>query len=401
MLSRRIPLIQAPPPQPPAKSPASALPLHLQRSSIAGTGTPPRVSSPQLSQRPMTPPIGGPGPAPYRPGSPFRARTNTIMSLPNRPHSPNLPPTPNTAVRRPDETIDADLIVRYLPRDDVVAQKPFKVDFTVSLAAPVPPARPGQPRKQRILSLAIQHVQPAPPPVPAAVSPPHTSNTDVWSPRISSGFSTPSPYATPYRADFPDSLAQRLLVASPRETLVELDLESNADTDGRDTAGETPAAHAARYENIAVLLPPPFANSESDGSGPRSKDVVFVGPSAIMLPPLHLSAPATTEGVAPGHERTDSESTTDSEADSDLHETIGGSIVRAIASQDFELEFLPLKSGFATVGGLRVLLVEDRLVDIEEDASEARSNRFSEARTLQEWDVVAEVWVKSAVESLL
>ena len=65
-------------------------------------------------------------------------------------------------------------------------------------------------------------------------------------------------------------------------------------------------------------------------------------------------------------------------------------------SQEFSLEFLPVRAGFATVGGLRVLLVEDRLVDTE-GGEEQRARRPLEARTLKEWDVVAEVWVKSQV----
>ncbi|KAF7800271.1 hypothetical protein EIP86_011518 [Pleurotus ostreatoroseus] len=403
MLSRRIPLIQAShagtsSTLSQAKQPASALPLHLQRGSVTGTGTPPRVGSPQLGQRPKTPPIAGSGVAPYRPGSPFRSRTNTTMSLPN-PISPNIPFTPNPAVRRPDESVDADLIVRYLPRDDLVAQKPFRIAFTVSVAAPVPPPKLGQPRKQRVISLAIQHVQPPPvqpPPVPSA---PSITNADSWSPRLpSSGFSSPSPYNTPYRGDFPESLAQRLMNASPRQALVDLDLDSNTDTDGRDTVDEAPAPAAPRDDIASTLLPPPFAVPEGGHPvGAQSKDVVFLGPSAIFLPQIRLSAPpAVQAGAAHGHERTVSESTTDSEADSDLHETIGGSVVRSLAVQDFELEFMPLRSGFANVGGLRVLLVEDRLVDADEDSGE-RTGHFNDVRTLREWDVVAEIWVKTAV----
>ena len=149
MLSRRIPLVQAPqvpsasqPPVPPPKQPPSALPLHLQRTSTTGSATPPRVGSPQLVQRPMSPPMGGP--APYRPSSPFRARTSTL-SVTASPLTPNIL-SPNPAVRRVDEAIDADLVVDHLPRDEILVEKPFKISFIVRLSAPVPPLQAGQRR---------------------------------------------------------------------------------------------------------------------------------------------------------------------------------------------------------------------------------------------------------------
>src|SRR5260221_11784016 len=82
MLTRRIPLPQNQAPvRPPQQQqqphqPASALPLHLQRS--------PTVSghSSQPPSRSSTPPLG---PTPYRPSSPFRNRPS---SVPPRPHSP-------------------------------------------------------------------------------------------------------------------------------------------------------------------------------------------------------------------------------------------------------------------------------------------------------------------------
>ncbi len=406
MLSRRIPLIQAPAAQapiPPPKQPASALPLHLQRNNTMGPGTPPRVQSPQLNQRPMSPPVSGAGPAPYRPGSPFRTRTNTSTPLASHPHSPNLSAPLALAARKPED-MDADVIVRHIPRQSLAVEKPFNIKFTVTVAAPVPPARLGIPRKQRILTVGIQHVQP---PRPQATIPTTTgapaSTADLWSPRLpsSSGFSTPSPYATPARGDFPDSLSQRLLVASPRRIASDLQSDVGTDTDGPETGQDTPAPPGQQQSSVAVL-PPPFSAADTSSDGRTyPKDVVFLGPSAIFLPQIRLSAPPVIEnfGREHGHERNISESTTDSEADSDAHETIGGSVVRALASQDFELQFLPLRSGFATVGGLRILLVEDRVVHETDAAStEMQLRPLPEVKTLKELDVVAEVWVKTALD---
>lgn len=111
-----------------------------------------------------------------------------------------------------------------------------------------------------------------------------------------------------------------------------------------------------------------------------------------------MPVPATdllSRGGELGHDRNLSESTVDSEVDSDLDETIGGKPApKMLMSQEFQLEFLPLRAGFATVGGIRVLLLEDRLVDAD-GKEEGKSRKPTEARTLREWDVVAEVWVKS------
>ena len=404
MLSRRIPLIQGAgstqPPVPPPKLPVSALPLHLQRSNTvaSGSGTPPRVQSPQLGPRPMSPPVSAGSPAPYRPSSPFnRARAGTAISLSTVPQSPTVsaPPPPNPAVRRPDETLDIDLIVRRVPRDQLFAEKPFKVDFTITVSAPVTPTASGQPRRQRVLSLVVQHVRPPRPALSASTAPSAgPAAAEVWSPRLpSSGFSTPSPYATPHRGDFPDTLAQKLLYASPRQVASDLVSDAGTEADGGDITPAPP-----REDHLSVLLPPPFAVLDPGASDPpTSPTVQSLGPSALFLPQLRLLSPEVGGAVGAGqresgHDRNWSESTVDSEMDSDLHETVVSRMHRVLGSQDFELEFLPLNSGFATVGGLRVLIVEDRIVEGDEAVSD-RPIWLSEVRTLQEWEVVAEIWV--------
>ncbi|GJE86793.1 DUF974-domain-containing protein [Phanerochaete sordida] len=402
MLSRRIPLIQgagsSQPPVPPPKQPPSALPLHLQRSNTTatGAGTPPRVGSPQLSQRPMSPPVSGGAPAPYRPGSPFRRGTAT-GSLSTLPQSPTVaaPPTPNPALRRPDENVDVHLVVTSIQRDSIYLGKPFTIAFTATVSAPVALSTVGQPRKQRVLSLVVQHVEP-PRPASASLLPsaPAPSTIDTWSPRLpSSGFSTPSPYGTPHRGDFPDNLAQRLLVASPRQATF-----SASDADDEDDGGELTPAPPTREDRITVVLPPPFSAGDS-ADAPRTQAAKFLGPSALFLPRVHLLGPqlgAGDDAAARGHGHSASESSVESDADSDLHATLVPRAPRVLASADFELTFVPVKAGFAAVGGLRVLLAEDRVVE-GEDAQE-RPLWLAEARTLREWDVVAEVWVKSSEE---
>ncbi|KAH9901130.1 DUF974-domain-containing protein [Cubamyces lactineus] len=401
-LSRRIPLIQAPAqnPTPPSqqiagmKQPPSAIPPHLQRSNTLG-GTPSRPQSPSLQQRPTSPPVN-PGPAPYRPGSPFRNRPASV-GPPARPQSPGPTTTFVTPAQRPPDEVAVDLVVTSIPRDTIAVDKPFSIGFKLTVQAPAPVARPNELRRQRIISLVVQHTRsPKQMSLAAAVASAVASSAGApqaaWSPRLpSSGFSTPSPYATPYRGDFHDTLAQRLLVASPRKANAELD--SDAGTDG----GETPAP--GMYSAARVIdLPPPELRAQS--GGPSSDGVTFLGTSALFLPPLRLPipdppAPLSSQDRA-GHSRGVSDST-DSSADSDA-EDLAGKIdrIKVNASQEFELSYLPLKTGFTTVGGLRVLLVEDRLADEDDGFEGVIAGQYAtEPRTLREWDVVGEIWVKS------
>lgn len=125
----------------------------------------------------------------------------------------------------------------------------------------------------------------------------------------------------------------------------------------------------------AVVLPSPFAEDTEDRKLAKSRGVLFLGSSAIFLEPIRLSAPASFEG-------------TESEVDT----------ISVEAAQDFELSYLPLVKGFSTVGGLRVILVEDRL---EKEGTDGLSGtgrndrRQVEAHILKEWDVIGEIWVKT------
>ncbi|GBE82445.1 Trafficking protein particle complex subunit 13 [Sparassis crispa] len=407
MLSRRIPLIQAPPqaptvtqapaPVPPPKQAPSAIPLHMQRGASLAGGAPPRPRSPQLN-RPTSPPVNPAGVMPYRPGSPFRNRTIPASA---GSQSPNTPVSPSPNFRHPED-VEVDLVVRNIPREALAVEKPFHAAFTVTASAPIPLARPGETRRQRVLSLIVQHAQPPRPPIASSsVAGPAAAAREAWSPRLpSSGISTPSPSGTPYRGDFQDTLAQRLLVASPRRTNVDGDDHTSPDTAG---GGDTPGPRA---DPSAVVLPPPIANVML-GEGPKSQlqDVVHLGNSALFLPQLKLVAPLDAHAHAHiehalAHGRYSSNMSTDSEADSETNHTGGSASTKVVASQDFELTYLPLKSGFLKVGGLRILLVEDRMIDedvIGVDASaDGGPRRFNmEPRTLKEWDVVAEIWVSS------
>jgi len=134
---------------------------------------------------------------------------------------------------------------------------------------------------------------------------------------------------------------------------------------------------------VTVALPLPFAEDTEDKKLAKSRGVLFLGCSAIFLEPIRLSAPASVEEGTEGN------------VDS----------IAAEGAQEFELSYLPLVKGFSTVGGLRVILVEDRLED-DDASSNDRGRRPSgtdqndvrrqaEARILKEWDVIGEIWVKT------
>lgn len=114
--------------------------------------------------------------------------------------------------------------------------------------------------------------------------------------------------------------------------------------------------------------PPPFFNTtnDSDGSSKAHEgNVVFLGTSTLRLAPICISRPPTS-----AHNPTS---------------------LRGEGSVEFELDYMPLKPGFATLGGLRVIQVGDDEVD---DPQLADSPDGREMRTLREWDVIGEVWVQ-------
>ncbi|TFK84328.1 DUF974-domain-containing protein [Polyporus arcularius HHB13444] len=398
-LSRRIPLIQAPAhsqtPPPGShsaiKPPPSAIPLHLQRSNTVG-GTPSRPQSPSHNQRAQSPPVNPPGPAPYR-GRPASmgtpARSQTQSPGPTTPTTTFAP----TAQRLPDD-VEVDLVVTSVPRVSLAVDKPFDISFRLTAQSLVPTARPNEPRRQRIISLVVQHAQPPKQvSVAAAVASAVATSTGppqgTWTPRMpSSGFSTPSPNATPMRGDFEDTLAQRLLVASPRQMHAD-----GAESDG----GETPGPYTHAAGRVYDLPPPELRTDPGTEAKPGPSDgIVFLGTSALFLPPLRFPVPVPPLPSVhePGHARGVS-SSTDSSVESDNEDMpLVPDRLKATASQEFKLSYLPLKSGFLNVGGLRVLLVEDRLAE-DDDGGDGALGLPMEPRILKEWDIVAEVWVKS------
>ena len=207
--------------------------------------------------------------------------------------SPPMSATPLPVV----PSVLVDLVVINFPREEIVVDKPFQLTCRLTVSASA------QQEVGRALLFVIQHLLPV---RTTVVGRPQqqeeTRRLRQGSITLSSGQSTPSPTGTPHRGNFSfsESLAQKLLVASPRVMY-----RDEAENEGGG-------------ENEAIVLPSPFALpeevAEKRGASPA-------GASAF---PLEI-------------------------------EMEGGEAV----SREFELEYLAFKRGFCTVGGLRVLVVGD------------------------------------------
>ena len=206
------------------------------------------------------------------------------------------PPMPATTLPTAP-SVSVDLVVVDFPREEITVDKPFQLTCRLTVSALV------QQETNRPLSFVIQHLLPI-------------RTTVVGSSRhqeegrqlrqgsitLASGQSTPSPTGTPPRGNFSfsESLAQRLLVASPRVMYKdETENEGGSETE-------------------AVVLPSPFTLSEEAA---KKRGASPAGASAF---PLEM-------------------------------ETAGGET----ASREFKLEYIAFKKGFCTVGGLRVLVTGD------------------------------------------
>jgi len=142
----------------------------------------------------------------------------------------------------------------------------------------------------------------------------------------------------------------------------------------------------------AFVLPPPFVE-EDDTNSANSRGVFFLGPSIIFLKPIRLSGPIVNgQGAKDGNG--------------------DDNAVRAEAAQEFDLSYVPLVKGFSKIGGLRVILIEDKLTHENQTLSNeavggpfnggqnrmSGARRSTEVRILKEWSVMGEIWVKTYAE---
>ncbi|KAG6812766.1 hypothetical protein H0H92_000681 [Tricholoma furcatifolium] len=288
-------------------------------------------SRPQSPQPNQSRPGTPPPPGP----SPSQSRTPSSIS-------PSIPPSPFQPLAASLPELEVGLLIRDIPHDSIRVDNPFKV-----LASLVFSSSPqlGREKWRRVVKVSIQHLQPPRGNALQAAAAP-ASRTETFSPRLpSSGFSTPSS-RTANSPTFNYAIAHQKLaaVASPRQQALSA-LEGTS---------------ALGHDEDTIVIPPPYFKGTIEHKLPKT--VLYSGSSALYLPSVELSY---------SHEN-----------------------ARLTAIQDFELTFIPTQKGFATVGGLRVLLINDRLLDTTEAANDDCSS-LSQARILKEWEVISEIWVSS------
>lgn len=446
MLTRRIPLInpghpssatsqsqQQPQQQHP--HPASAVPPYLKR----GAPVPSRPQSPNPLSRPSTPPPRRPeSPAPNPQGPSSRQPISSII------------PTPN---------IDAHLTLRDPLPSPVKIEEPFTIGFTLHVNATA------QRSANRTLLFAIQHIL-APPPAstaPAVAAPPrmtatstsggpalragtgyntprtilsptsttlpHHSQTqlstsqtttqisDITSPRtafsvLSSGFSTPTAVSSRGTTGNPTSpgtfnytlARQKLLVASPRQQ--NQDFYATHD-DGEGGTGDGDGLPEG--EGADAVYPPPYPLNPSASTTNTQDAVVPIGASSFALSPLALTPrftpphPSSTSSSTTTHATHPSTSTIDS-MDSETREGEDQNQQHMYASHDFELTYVPLRTGFYCVGGVRILYLGEGEEPSGTSSSQSagleiqtggKQGDKKKAQIVKEYDVVAEILVSS------
>jgi len=431
-LTRRIPLVNPAPPAPTTthlpQHPASALPPHLKRD---------RTTSPKSlgsQSRPGTPPLRSPA-------TPMAPTTQGAGSV--------------------SLSIDAHLTLREPLPSHVRVEEPISLAFTLHInSTPQISTSPSRP-----LLFAIQHVLPTPPssnvlktvaprqpvvitsaaqsqrldsgynasrtasilPTPQTQLPQSlvsrsttaqisaSAETDVTSPRTSlststSGFSTPTAVSgrgstSNAPGTFNYALArQKLLVASPWQQNTDFDF----DMEHEEVVGST----GLLGEEDIIVYPPPYplhhtATSNASASG----SFVPIGASSFTLPPLTptmqlIPAHPSSTAASAIHASQSSTSTASSIDSGSIQEL---DYRQPYASYDFELSYIPLRTGFHGVGGVRVLyLGEADEVPTAPEEEQGRSEGLDiklvgkkvsrerrKAVILKEYDIVAELLVSS------
>ncbi|KAF5358522.1 hypothetical protein D9756_001759 [Leucocoprinus leucothites] len=442
-LTRRIPLINPGPPSSatsqPSQPPASALPPHLKRERTV----PSRPQSPHPQSRPTSPPLRLPqSPAPTSQAAsaagstPFNIDAHLTLreSLPSsfriqEPFALGFTLHINSMSRSPSTTTRPLLfaIQHVLPAPLTTHVPPPEVSARLmnTSGGHRPDSGFNTPRTTLSPTTSVHHPQ---------LSQSMTSQTTVTqaaqelaSPRaslsvLSSGFSTPtatSGRGTPGNAPgtFNYTLArQKLLVASPRQQNFNHDFYATHDdaVAASGTGGDGSLLLHGEEEDGDIIYPPPYplnpaAPTQSSSGGPTGS-IVPIGASSFTLPPLALKPqvipahPSSTTASAAhaSHSSTSTISSINSDAQENEEQE-----QQLYASYDFELTYVPMRTGFYGVGGVRVLYLgeADDLVVSEGDTGslsglevqigKRASDEKRKALIVKEYDVVAELMVSS------
>jgi hypothetical protein len=150
-----------------------------------------------------------------------------------------------------------------------------------------------------------------------------------------------------------------------------------------------PAEHEEDDPASRQRFPPPQPMHGNEARYDKLRGATrFLGASTLLVPPMTLvrtHPESEMSSVGPGGDN-------DSRGDTTTR-TSAATAGKEVQFWDFELEYTPLRIGFVPIGGLRVLLLEDRVQGTEEAYPDRRSS--SALVVLKEWDVIGEIWVKS------
>ena len=245
-----------------------------------------------------------------------------------------MPQSPSQTLITPSiaPEIEAQLFIRQSPGRSVLVEKPFSMSFGVVLSTTIPPGKEGF---RRMIALAVQYVSPRT--IPALGAP--TENIEAVAP--SPGIPTPSSAPATFNYTL---VHQKFLAASSRPFSAEAVIQ---DTN-----------NPGHYQTI---FPPPYVEEEDSGKVSLSSRVVPVGPSLLFLPSVEL-------------------------------DSSGHGLPKAQLVQEFDMTFVALQKGLSTVGGIRILLVDD---DLDEGENKRMKSQM-QGRILKEYDIVGELWVSAS-----
>ena len=227
--------------------------------------------------------------------------------------------------------LDVDLVVVRHAGDAVRVGKPFTLELRLSVAATLPRGR------RRQVRFVVQHL------MLRRVST-HAQNVSE-TPVASSP--TPSRFSSQVSA-----------LSTPTQAPINLV--------GEPALGLLPQRLGAARGDPLLSLPPPYFETPDDTRNAKLRGCAFLGPSAIPLDPIDLVQQDTPASDLP----------------------------RVEASQTFELTFLPRRTGFVCVGGLRLILIGDHLSDADTEPGTNVTVSVREPRTVKELDIISEVWIQ-------
>jgi len=250
---------------------------------------------------------------------------------------PQIPPIPDLLpYTAQPPNLDIGLVLLDMHRGDIRVEHAFTATFRLSIGGPVPRTHTG---KRRIVQVAVQHVQ-----TRRAVLVPGPDGTLTSASRVDAfGFPTPSPTVA--------SRIAEAMEASPR-----------------------PLYASPKHMSGGMQLPSPYDNRPGVEGTSASASCHFLGSSTQVLPPIQLSFP---EGLA---------------SDAQTEDTDGPE-PKGAGSWEFTLAYMPTQTGFVRVGGVRIILTKDELIDEGIELDEHISQGSFQPRLLKEIECVAEVWV--------